>query len=196
MVTLDQLKAIAPNAKYVTLGSYLPFLSNALDKYNINTPSRLAAFFSQVAHESCDFNYVKEIASGKEYDTGKKAIDLGNTPEADGDGEFFKGRGLIQITGRNNYKACSVALFGNECLLKTPALLESPQYAVLSACWFWDKVKNLNLIADKPEDWHKPGPHNYSKFQWITILINGGLNGYTDRLQKYEVAKKVFNVQP
>ena len=94
-----------------------------------------------------------------------------------GDGVRYKGRGLIQITGRTNYQSLSNDLgvdFINE-----PEKLQSPKYAVLSAFWFWDK-KKLNKWADIPD------------FEKITRIINGGLNGYKDRLHLYELAKKTL----
>ena len=79
------------------------------------------------------------------YDTGTLAKRLGNTPEADGDGQLYKGRGLIQITGRYNYQQCGHTL--QLPLLKRPELLENPRHAVAGACWFWAD-KKLNRFAD------------------------------------------------
>lgn len=109
------------------------------------------------------------------------AARLGNTPEADGDGQRYRGRGLIQITGHNNYLRCSLALFGDERLLRTPELLELPQWAAESAAWFW-WVNGLNLLADKEQ------------FNTITRRINGGLNGLEDRLQLWSRARAVLCV--
>lgn len=106
---------------------------------------------------------------------------LGNTPEADGDGQRYRGRGLIQVTGHNNYLRCSLALFGDERLLRTPELLELPQWAAESAAWFW-WVNGLNLLADKEQ------------FNTITRRINGGLNGLEDRLQLWGRARAVLCV--
>lgn len=191
MITITEIKRILPSADYAVLLKYAQWLP-ALEKHDINTPARIGAFISQIGHESANFKYTKEIASGAEYDTGKKAIALGNTPGDDNDGEKLKGRGLLQVTGTNNYRACSRYLFGDDRLLENPELLEQPRWALESACWYWNS-RNINLICDKPEDWHKPGVHNYDKFQWITILINGGLNGYNERLANYNRARKVLN---
>lgn len=106
---------------------------------------------------------------------------MGNTPEADGDGQRYRGRGLIQITGHNNYLRCSLALFGDERLLRTPELLELPQWAAESAAWFW-WVNGLSLLADKEQ------------FNTITRRINGGLNGLEDRLQLWGRARAVLCV--
>ena len=95
-------------------------LNNAMEKYSINTLLREAAFLAQVGHESGRLFYVKEIASGKAYE-GRK--DLGNTKV--GDGVKFKGRGLIQITGRTNYKQCGTDLKLD--LLTHPELLETTE---------------------------------------------------------------------
>lgn len=113
------------------------------------------------------------------YDTGTLAKRLGNTPEADGDGQKYRGRGLIQITGRANYAACSEALFGDARLLNTPELLEHPVYAALSAGWFWQRA-GLNTLADQGD------------FLTITRRINGGTNGLSDREALYERALKVL----
>lgn len=144
-------------------------------QYEINTKLRIAAFIAQLAHESGCFRYVRELASGKAYE-GRK--DLGNTVE--GDGVKFKGRGLIQITGKSNYKNASLALFNDLRLLSNPELLEVPEYAVKSACWFWSVWAKLNDEADKGD------------FKTITKRINGGLNGWGDRKSKYDIALQIL----
>lgn len=186
ILTKEQLKSIAniPNSR---LDTYLPLLNATLPKYEINTEERVACFLAQVIHESGAFYYVKETASGQAYE-GRR--DLGNVQK--GDGVKFKGRGLIQTTGRSNYRDVSLFLFGDERLLTTPELLEQPQYALDSACYYW-RVKKLNDICDKPDDWvieHKG--KDRSRFEWLTIKINGGLNGYLDRLQYYKRAIKAI----
>ena len=128
---------------------------------------RQATFLSQLAHESGRFYYVEEIASGKAYE-GRK--DLGNVKP--GDGVRYKGRGLIQLTGRANYRQLSQELgvdFENN-----PDLLKSPQYAVQSACWFWQS-RNLNEFADVRD------------IKTITKRINGGYNGLADREALYKL---------
>ena len=126
-----ELKFIAPSTNAAACNIYPILLCELMPKYDINTTQRVQCFLSQLAHESGCFVYTREIASGIAYE-GR--ADLGNTQP--GDGKKFKGRGLIQITGRNNYKECSRALFGDDRLLTNPALLEEPRYATESACWF------------------------------------------------------------
>lgn len=178
-LTPEILKEIMPNSGKRAAIFAIP-ISDACNRYSINTPQRLAAFIAQVAHESGSLLYVKEIASGEAYDTGRLAMTLGNTPADDDDGRRYKGRGLIQITGAANYRACSLALFGDDRLLRTPELLEQPENAALSAAWFWYSRK-LNALADV-EDFRK-----------ITKKINGGYNGIEDRLRFYARAKKVIS---
>ena len=176
-LTLEQLKANCPLTLRVVLGKYIGMLNKYMPIYGIDTPLRVRHFIAQVAHESGDFNYVKEIASGSMYDTGKLAARLGNSPEQDGDGQKYKGRGLIQITGRTNYERCSMALFKDKRLIDHPELLELPEYAVKASCWFWS-VNKLNELADKDD------------IVKITKRINGGTNGLKERILKYEKAKK------
>jgi len=172
-MTLDQLKKIFPGAGYRAC-IFLPALNDAMDEFGIDTPIRQAAFFAQIAHESGSFRYVKEIASGAAYE-GR--ADLGNTEP--GDGVRFKGRGLIQITGRANYHSCSKALFGDTRLLDQPGILELPEPACRSAAWFW-WGHGLNSLADA------------GQFDAITRRINGGSKGAADRLAHYARAKEVL----
>ena len=132
MLSKENLKKIT-NGKVSdgVISTYLPFLEKYMIEYEINTKLRVSAFIAQLLHESGNFKYVKELASGDAYDT---RTDLGNTPEKDGDGRKFKGRGLIQITGKFNYQALSKDFKID--LIKNPELLETPDLAVRSACWF------------------------------------------------------------
>jgi len=146
----------------------------AMERFEINTPARAAAFLAQVMHESGRLRYTLELASGDAYE-GRR--DLGNLHK--GDGRRFKGRGLIQITGRANYRDCSMALYGDERLLITPELLEQPEGAALSAAWYWSS-RNLNALADA------------GQFSLITRRINGGMNGLADRLAYFDKASKLL----
>jgi putative chitinase len=180
-ITSKQLLQILPNAGKQA-GVFASALSLAMDKYQINTPKRMAAFVAQVGHESGQFRYVKELGGDQylsKYDTGTLAKRLGNTPEADGDGQKYRGRGLIQITGRDNYLACSKALFGDNRLLSTPELLEQAEWACKSAAWFWNS-RSLNALADAGD------------FVGVTRRINGGTNGLAERQEFYARALKVL----
>lgn len=188
MLDTPSLLHIAPSCKHPEV--WVPLLNQYMPKYEINTNQRIAAFIAQISHESASFNATEEFASGQAYE-GRN--DLGNT--SPGDGVKYKGRGLVQITGRAMYKTCGDAL-GLD-LINHPELLEQPPAATESACWFWQKIKGLNEIADKPEDWtrtSKKTGKTYTKFEWITKLINGGLTNYSDRLAFYNRAKEVFPI--
>jgi len=171
MFDTSVLRKIMPLATQANVDKFGPHVEEALEMFEVNTPARQAAFLAQLAHESGQFRYVRELADGKAYE-GRK--DLGNTQP--GDGPKFKGRGLIQITGRNNYKLLGDYLGVD--LISNPAVLEQPDYAVKSAGWFWHVYKNLNPLADAGD------------FRLITKKINGGYNGYDDRLKFWERAKK------
>lgn len=179
MITLDQLRAIIPFAgKRAEI--FLQPLNAAMEEFGIDTPARQAAFLAQIAHESGSLRYTRELASGSAYDTGRLAERLGNTPEDDDDGERYKGRGLIQITGTDNYRKCSAALYmAPDHLLSNPEVLELPAAACRSAAWFWAS-HHCNEAADTGD------------FGRITRIINGGLNGQADRLDFYERAQKVL----
>jgi putative chitinase len=142
-ITETQLKDIYPQSTQANRDKYLPYLNKYMEEYGINNADRISAFLAQIGHESGQLKYSEEIASGAAYE-GRK--DLGNIYS--GDGKRFKGRGLIQITGRANYKQISEA-FGVD-FLSYPELLSTPEYAVSSACWWWNNRK-LNTLADKPK---------------------------------------------
>jgi len=180
-LTDQQLLKIYPNARSLA-GVFVSPLNVAMARHRIDTPKRIAAFLAQVGHESGQLQYVRELGNNQylsKYDTGTLALRLGNTPQADGDGQKYRGRGLIQITGRTNYRQCSLGLFGDERLLELPELLEQPQWAAESAAWFWERG-GLNALADRDE------------FNSITRRINGGLNGLQDRLQLWARARAVL----
>ena len=181
MITLKQLQQILPNAR-AQAGVFILALNAAMLHRHITGPKRMAAFIAQVGHESGELRYVRELGGEhylSKYDTGALAARLGNTPDADGDGQKYRGRGLIQITGRRNYLACSRALFGDERLLHFPELLEQPQWAAESAAWFWHS-NGLNELEDQDQ------------FTTITRRINGGLNGLEHRQHLWEKARAVL----
>ena len=178
-ITTQQLLQILPNAGQ-SAGVFVSALNTAMNHYQIVGLKRVAAFIAQVGHESGQFRYVRELGNNQylsKYDTGSLAKRLGNTPEADGDGQKYRGRGLIQITGRANYVECGEAL-GLD-LVNHPELLEKPQHASMSAAWFC-ATRGLNTLADA------------GKFDTITRRINGGQNGAADRQALYARALKVL----
>ena len=172
MITLEQLKAVYKEAPESRLKEFLDPLNETLQRFEINTPVRIQMFLAQIGHESGELRYVLELASGQSYE-GRK--DLGNTQI--GDGVKYKGRGLLQITGRNNYVLCGMCL--DLPLLENPELLEQHPYSSLSSGWFWS-TNNLNSFCDAND------------FERLTKKINGGLNGYANRLLLYQRAKKVI----
>lgn len=183
-ITVKQLLAIMPNARsYVaknknfsgfSLESIVLRLNKYAKEFGIDSPQRWAHYLAQIAHESLELRYSEEIASGKAYE-GRK--DLGNIYK--GDGVRFKGRGLIQLTGRTNYTAYKG--FCGFDVVKQPELLCKPVGAIRSSMWFW-KTKGLNDLADKDD------------FLTITKRINGGTNGLLDRQKYLNRAKKAITV--
>ncbi len=171
-ITQAQLEAIAPDSDRDRLAKLLPNLNITMQRYAINTPIRKAHFLAQTAHESDGFSTNEEYASGSDYE-GRR--DLGNTKA--GDGVRFKGRGLIQVTGRSNYAECGNALGVD--LINNPQRLGEFDLACLSAGWFWD-TRSLNGYADDDD------------VLTITRIINGGTNGLDDRQAYLVRAKQVF----
>lgn len=170
-ITLAQLEQIVPQASPGRLLTFVDPLNACFIEFDITDVPQQQRFLAQVAHESGGFIYVREIASGAAYE-GRS--DLGNTHP--GDGPKFRGRGLIQITGRANYSACSRALFGDDRLLDSPEMLEQHDLATRSAGWFW-KSHNLGAIED---------------FEKLTRRINGGTNGLADRYAYLGRAKEAI----
>jgi putative chitinase len=180
-ITANQLRQIMPTLTASKLSAYWPFLNEAMEKYQINTPLRAAAFLAQLAHESGELKYFEEIwgptSAQKRYE-GR--ADLGNTQP--GDGYRFRGRGPIQLTGRANYKKYG-ELLGVD-LVNNPDLASSPEYAFQTAALYW-KSTGCNGLADDGTD---------DAFRLITRMINGGLSGLADRQQYYERAKKALGI--
>ena len=174
-ITSQQLLQILPNAGQ-SAGVFVSALNAAMNHYQIVGTKRVAAFIAQIGHESGQLKYVREIwgptAAQARYE-GR--ADLGNTVA--GDGSKYRGRGLIQITGRSNYAECGEAL--DLDLVNHPELLEKPQHACMSAAWFWAS-RGLNTLADA------------GSFSKITSRINGGQNGAADRQALYAKALKVL----
>ncbi|GAA4322615.1 hypothetical protein GCM10023149_23070 [Mucilaginibacter gynuensis] len=195
-VTLDAAKIKAATGSTLNNAQkFLPYITAACTKYHINTPIRQLCFLAQLGHESAGLFFTEELASGRAYE-GR--TDLGNTHP--GDGIRYKGRGLIQITGRGNYQWLGTD-FGEDFVNNPPLLggknidVCSPQqlkYAALSAGWFWNN-RALNAIADNinihTSIEERP---NLDHFKLITRKINGGYNGLSDRVSRYKNGVAAF----
>lgn len=174
---IDLLARACRNSE-VFVGHWVEPIRRACQTFNINTKERLAAFLAQIGHESGSLRYTTEVwgptEAQRRYE-GRK--DLGNTQP--GDGARFKGHGLIQITGRFNHAKCRDGLraMGLETpdFEDAPEALAEPQWAALSAAWYWHRW-GCNELADAGE------------FEKITRAINGGLNGQADRIARHEAA--------
>ena len=173
----DFIMSIAPRfsgvraeAQRRIVGEVSAIFASTLDSYDINTKLRIAHFMAQVTHECAGFRTTEEFATGAAYE-GR--ADLGNTQK--GDGRRYKGRGLIQLTGRANYRSIGKKL--NLPLEQHPELAAEPAISLKIACEYW-KSRNINAAADR-DDLIK-----------VTRLVNGGLNGLEDR-QKYLQKAKV-----
>jgi putative chitinase len=178
LVTLTQLHAVMPQLAAAKAQQYIGPLNKALGEFYIDNRLRICAFLGQVAHESGELAWFHEFASGMEYDITRNPVlarELGNL--SPGDGPRYKGRGPIQLTGRNNYIACGKAL-GLD-LVDNPDLAVEPGVAFRTAGWFWS-THGLNALADQGD------------FRAITRRINGGYNGYADRVKYYDRALQVF----
>ena len=198
-MTNEQLQSLGIDAKW------LKPLEDTFAKYDISTKERQASFIGQCQHESANFSRLEEglnysasrlmavwpsrfpnLDVANQYANNPEKLankvyggraDLGNTQ--DGDGFKFHGRGVIQLTGRSNYIVCGQAL--GIPLDETPELTLQPEWAVMSAGWFWNK-KNLNALADSKD------------YETMTKRINGGLNGFDDRKLKIAKAFEVLNM--
>jgi putative chitinase len=203
-LTKEQLKQLLPKNPYID--NWYGALSQLLPDYEINTPQRIAAFIAQCAHESGEFTTLKEnlnyraptlrkifpkyfpndeIANqyaslpNKQEAIANKvyANRMGNGDEASGDGFRYCGRGLIQLTGKDNYTwfAASIGITPDEA----SEYLQTFEGAAQSACWFWE-TNNLNQWADKGD------------ILTLTKRINGGTIGLEDRIKHYEHAKHIL----
>jgi putative chitinase len=172
-MTPVELLRIMPHAGS-RAGLYAPFVTEAMTEFGISNPIRQAAFLAQVCHESGSLRYTEEIASGEAYE-GR--ADLGNTQP--GDGKRYKGRGLLQITGRANYRATGNAL--NIDLEDSPHLLSGVSTACRASAWWW-REHGCNELADK------------DVFGALTKRINGGYTGFDDRIQHWLRARKVLGL--
>lgn len=170
IVSLTAMQAICPKSPAARLETFVEPLNATIEEFGIQ---HVAQFLAQIAHESGGFHYTREIWGPTPAQARYEGrADLGNTEP--GDGSRYRGRGLIQITGRANYAACAAAL--NLPLLEQPELLEHPMEATRSAGWFWKSHK-----FDEIDD-----------FERLTRRINGGTNGLADRYAYLGRAQQAF----
>jgi len=174
-LTPEVLQKIVPRLDDGKAQEVAEALTPAMEWADISTPTRLAAFIAQVAHESGGFRYMRELGPDSYFDRYEGREDLGNTEP--GDGLRFKGRGYIQITGRDNYTQAGADLELD--LVNQPEMAETPQVAAYIAAWFWNN-RNLNRFADSGD------------FITLTRRINGGLNGLAERQAYWARAKEAL----
>lgn len=201
--TKEQVKRMIPDNQFID--DWYNALNTILPEYSINTPERVSAFMAQCAHESQNFKVLKEnlnyranslyktfrkyfpsIAVAKEYELKPEKIAnkvyasrMGNDDEASGDGYRYRGRGLIQVTGKDNYTLFAESV--ETPLEDIPDYLQTFEGAVQSACWFWEQ-NNLNTFADARDIVN------------LTLRINGGTIGLEHRMELYNRAKRIFGV--
>jgi len=206
-VTLELLQHMCPKTKRAILEGYVEPLNTVAEYYDMTAnPARLAGFLAQTAHESGGFTAIKENLNyskdglrkifGKYFPNDELAQQyarqpekianrvyanrMGNGPEESGDGYRFCGRGLIQLTGRQNYTKLAADL--GISVEETALYLETPNGAVSSAGWFWDN-NNLNSYCDKND------------FITLTKRINGGTIGLADRQHHFDEAMHFLTSQ-
>ena len=194
--TPDKLAACINNPQ---IGDWYPTIAATLPEYQITTVERVAMWLAQMGHESGDFRALSEnlnyganglmgtwpkyfpaAGTANRYARQPELIAnrayanrMGNGPESSGDGWKYRGRGILQITGKSNYLQCSQTLYGDaNILLESPDLLSEVDGAVRSACWFWNN-HNLNAYSDARD------------VVTVTKKINGGTNGLDDRTRRW-----------
>lgn len=168
--------ALCTGARIDRAETFLPYVVTAMAEFDINTPARQASFLAQVGHESGGLHWLVELWGPTLAQSNYEGrTDLGNIVQ--GDGYKFRGRGLIQITGRHNYKITGEALGFD--LLNYPEQLALPELAVRSAAWWW-RAHGLNELADKGDQ------------RLVTRRINGGTNGLDERLALFAIAQRVL----
>ena len=173
-ITREEILRICSGVYRKNLDSFVRDFNRWAAEFGVTTPLRAAHFIGQVLHESGCLRYTEEIASGKAYEWRQ---DLGNVYK--GDGVRFKGRGYLQITGRANYQAYAKSKWCNGDLMGHPEWLAKSPGNLKSALWFWWK-SGLNTLADKDD------------CKAVTRKINGGLNGYKQRVDWTNKAKRSF----
>lgn len=175
MIDATEIHAVAPKLDLQKLHNYVPHLQAGAARFAISTFLRETMYVAQLLEESGQFQWFREFASGREYE-GRR--DLGNIYP--GDGERYKGRGPIQLTGRANYTHYG-ALLGLD-LVGHPEWLETPQVGFLVSASYWSQ-NNLNAYADA------------RNLTGCTRIINGGLNGLSERKRYYELCLQKFSRQ-
>jgi len=204
-------KELVKTARMFIKDKYYSYIEQYSEKYKINTVERISHFLAQVNYESGYMNYIvenlnysskqllkvfpkyfKTIDEVKEFEyKGEKIANkvyanrMGNGSEASGDGWKYRGRGLIQLTGKNNYLKFSKWYNDSKIFVDNPDLLIQPQFAVLSAFFYWD-IKNLNSYIVDNEN-------AYNVCKCITKKINGGYNGLEERFRLYKKIRELYN---
>ncbi|WP_367352438.1 glycoside hydrolase family 19 protein [Achromobacter animicus] len=203
MLSAEQLQRIFPNCK--APAAWADALAPAFQKYEIETPDRIASFLAQTGDESGQYNRIEENlnystaarltkvwpkrfpdeASAMPYVNNPQGLAnlvyanrMGNGDAQSNDGFRYRGRGIIQLTGRSNYDSAGDAMGVN--LLETPELLSDPKWAALSAGWYWQS-RGLNELADD-----RTHDDDLEDFARITRRINGGLVGLKDRFALFK----------
>ncbi|TXD83221.1 glycoside hydrolase family 19 protein [Subsaximicrobium wynnwilliamsii] len=205
MVSTTQMKTIIPKLNWEKAEPYIPYMTSVLPNFGIDTPLRKAHFLAQLAHESGGLKYATENLNysaqalrsvfGKYFKTieiaeayARKpekianrvyADRMNNGNEASGDGWKYRGRGLIQLTGKDNYQNFAKD-HGVDCV-NNPDLILDPEIALNAACWYWTK-RNINRYADA-DDIHM-----------VTKKVNGGNNGILDRQHWLASFKNLYKV--
>lgn len=214
-LSLEQLQACYPKATTQNVSRFFEPLKETIERYEINTDRRLAFFLAQAGHETKqleamieNLNYSAErlLAVFPKYFDAKSAVSFAHKPQAianvvyanrlgngnplSNDGWTYRGRGYFHHTGKEEYDRLSKSLGVD--LVNQPELLEGPLVASLAAGDFW-KMKSLNNVADKPDDWVREWKgRNHNPFEWCCVLINGGYNGLDQRTMLYGNILKVI----
>ena len=206
IINTNQLLTIMPDVSHEALELFKQYYNRHADQFGITTDMRAAGFLAQIAVESMELRATVEnlnystngllktfpkyfnAVTAQQYARKPQAIAnrvyanrMGNGNEASGDGWRFRGRGLIQLTGRANYQAYQDSGFCRGSIIMHPELLEKYPGALKSAMWYW-LSHGLNAIADRGD------------ITAMTRAINGGLNGLEERKRYYERAKNAFNI--
>jgi putative chitinase len=202
MITQEQLQSFFEDTNEEIIEKFVDPLNAAFERFEINTPQRIAMFLAQVGHESAGLTAVRENLNYKaatlskvfpkyfrdrnpaDYERQPEKIAnlvygnrMGNGPEESGDGYKYRGRGLIQLTGHDNYNAFANSM--GMAIDEAVQYLETPEGAAMSAAWFWNSRK-LNAVADAGD------------IVKSTKLINGGTIGLEERTELYEEALEIF----